>query len=427
MNGDASMTIWVTAGSALLLTLLASLLNALLASFTLAGEAGVRRLSERYPRVEHRIARWENRWDVLVSALLIYSMMAQISAIVMAWLALTSLDVSMGQRIAIGMVVFFGLILMMYTLPRATSESFADKLSAQFLPYVSLASIPLFVFAKPLALIEKRIFSAIMSESDEDDHPTAEDEIRSVVNHAGDQHLEEHEREIISSVFELEDTVSREIMTPRVDIEGLPDTATVRECIDLVKASSHSRFPVYHDRMDNIRGIVHVKDLLRLNSENQADRPIRELVNEATFVPESMPISDLLKLMRTERSHLAVIVDEYGGTAGLVTMEDIIEELIGEIHDEYDIAELKFRRLSDGSAVLDASVPVDEVNERLNLTIPTDEDYDTIGGYVYHELGRIPRAGEMVEGRDFTITIQTADKRRVQAIRISKLTQTQPN
>jgi CBS domain containing-hemolysin-like protein len=209
-------------------------------------------------------------------------------------------------------------------------------------------------------------------------------------------------------------------MIPRVDMEGIEDTETIETGVEHIKDSSYSRFPVYHDSMDDILGIVHVKDLLRLLSEQRGNQRIINVAKPLPFVPESMPINDLLQLMRTEQAQLAIVVDEYGGTAGLVTLEDVIEELVGEIRDEYDSEEKSFQRLSDGSAILQARVLVEDANEALDIHIPTSEEYDSLGGYIFHSLGRVPRPGETVSGRDFCITIQAANVRQIHTIRIQR-------
>ena len=209
-------------------------------------------------------------------------------------------------------------------------------------------------------------------------------------------------------------------MTPRIDVESLEDTETIASAAARVHDSAHSRFPIYHDSIDEIHGVVHVKDLLRSLSEGKNDSPVSVAAKEIPFVPESMPINDLLNLLRASKTQNAIVVDEYGGTAGLVTMEDVIEELVGEILDEYDADEHGVHRLSDGSAILNARMPVDEVNELLDIHIPESEDYDSAGGYIFHKLGRIPRPGERVEGPDFEVTVQTGNARQLHSLRIAK-------
>ncbi|MEM7394987.1 MAG: hemolysin family protein, partial [Verrucomicrobiota bacterium] len=187
-----------------------------------------------------------------------------------------------------------------------------------------------------------------------------------------------------------------------------------------INISPYSRFPVYHETSDHILGIVHIKDLHNRVRQDESAMPITRLLKEVPFVPESMPINDLLKMLRAEQTQMAVVVDEYGGTAGLVTMEDIIEELVGDIQDEHDNEETMVQRLSDDSFVLDAKMPVDEINQLLSLDIPESEEYESVGGYLFQELGRIPRPGEILEKELYSITITQANSHQLQKVRIQK-------
>ena len=178
--------------------------------------------------------------------------------------------------------------------------------------------------------------------------PSAEDEIKRLIEETDEEELEEEEREIIRSVFEFGESVAREIMTPRIDISGIKDTLTIEECVERVKESRHSRFPVYHENIDDVVGIVHVKELLKLIASDMRKDSIGQLAKKIEFIPETMPLNDLLQLMKKTRSQMVLVVDEYGGTEGLVTMEDVIEELVGEIEDEYDLKEKELHRRPDG-------------------------------------------------------------------------------
>ena len=240
-----------------------------------------------------------------------------------------------------------------------------------------------------------------------------------MVEQTDDEDLEEEEREIIKSVFEFGEKVSREIMTPRVDIIGLEDDLSVSQCIEQIKDANFSRFPIFHETMDDIRGTIHVKELLRCLNDKKGSQNISSLLKKKpTFVPESMPINDLLKLLQEQQTQMAVIVDEYGGTAGLVSIEDIIEELVGEIEDEFDEQDTKVQALPDGSFLIDARLPVHEVNEQLNLNIPEQDEYDSAGGFVFHELGRIPNIGEVITSADCDIIIHNATARQLIDLKI---------
>ncbi|MGD9873113.1 MAG: hemolysin family protein [Kiritimatiellia bacterium] len=402
---------------------LGALFATLRSAFTLTVRAGLLRLAERKPALKDRLAVWGPRWNLLRSALLIFSMLMEVLAIGLAWYMLGGTP---GQLVTA--LDFAGLfvILLLFTfalevLPLALSESYADRLTLIFLPVTIWLAVALFPLVWPLARLEEYIRARLLRSSDEHDHPTTEDAIRSLVSAPGATSLDEEERDIIRSVFEFGETVTREIMTPRVDVDGVDAQETVRECARIITESHYSRLPVFSESLDDVQGIVHVKDILRSLSETDGSAKVLTLVKPAPFVPETMPINDLLQLLRSQQSAMAVVVDEYGGMAGLVTIEDIIEELVGDIQDEYDDEEKYIRRLSDGTAIINARVPVYEANDALGIHVPESDEYDSVGGYVFAELGRIPRPGEIVTGPGFRLTVQTADARTLQTIHVQKV------
>ncbi len=206
--------------------------------------------------------------------------------------------------------------------------------------------------------------------------------------------LEEEEREMIHGIFELESTVAREIMTPRTDMVYLDVSAKLSDVLTIVVEKGHSRIPVYEDNIDNIIGILHVKDLLQCWNEDEQEVNLSKTIRRPPLlVPETKKIDDLLQEFRLKRTHIAIVLDEYGGTAGLVTIEDIIEEIVGEIQDEYDEEERLFEELADGAYLLDARMPIGEVNDLLAINLPS-EDSDSMGGFVINHLGHVPKEGE---------------------------------
>ncbi|MFO7822232.1 MAG: hemolysin family protein [Lentisphaeria bacterium] len=253
-----------------------------------------------------------------------------------------------------------------------------------------------------------------------DERATAEDEIISLVEHdeemAEEQgaELEEDERRMIKGVFDLDETHVREIMTPRVDIDAVENGQDMAEARRVIARTGHTRIPIYDKSIDHIGGILHAKDLLNEEKLAQAGS-LRELASPASFIPESKNIGDLLEEFQQMLVQMAVVVDEYGGTAGIVTLEDIIEEVVGEIHDEYDLLkdEPTIRRLPAGGVIVNARTPLAELNSDLNLHIPEEYDFDTLGGYVSYVLGRIPEKGEVLETQDFHLEIMGADQRRI--------------
>ena len=207
--------------------------------------------------------------------------------------------------------------------------------------------------------------------------------------------LEEEEREMIHGIFELETTVAREIMTPRTDMVYLDVSTKLCDVLSTVVDKGHSRIPVYEENIDNVIGILHVKDLLKCWDAEEQDVSLESIIRRPPLlVPETKKIDDLLQEFRSKRTHIAIVLDEYGGTAGLVTIEDIIEEIIGEIQDEYDEEEHLFEELADGAYLVDARAPINEINDLLEINLPS-EDSDSMGGFVINHLGRVPKEGEI--------------------------------
>ena len=229
--------------------------------------------------------------------------------------------------------------------------------------------------------------------------------------------VDEEQKEIIESVFELDDTAVNAIMTPRTDINAVHADATYEEFRDAILSGGHSRIPVYEDTVDHIIGVLYAKDLLRLKPGNSFDA--RGIMRIAPYVPETKSIADLLKEFRQSKVQIAIVLDEYGGTAGLATIEDILEELVGEIDDEYDQQSAPaIEQIDEDTLEVDARVHVDEVNEELEIELPEDGDYETIGGFVFSMLGRIPTAGDELQHENVHLQVLDAEPRRINRIRI---------
>lgn len=404
-----------------LLLLMASAVAATIhLSLRQAGDAGIQRFLEKYPSA-NRFRFWTRRWPSLCSAVLLLVGGLVIAAL-LSLIGWGSAAVSSWDLFLRGLAVLLMTLFAVHVLPIALAESFSDRIAIVFLPGIIIWSTAVLPLAIGLSAVEDHLTRLFRSQSEDSNRPTSEDEIISVVDDTDSDDLEETQREMIRSVLEFGETFTREIMTHRVDINAFEHTATVSACIERAKQGTHSRYPVYAGSLDDVRGIVHVKDLLRLLSEGNANEQVGSLCNKVTFVPESMPIDDLFRLMRAQHAHLVLVVDEYGGTAGLVTMEDIIEELVGEIQDEYDTAEVKIQELSDGSYLVDAREPVHEINEALKIQIPEHDDYDSLGGFIFHQLGSIPTPGEIIEIAGLEICVHTAVPNRVINAKIVKKT-----
>ncbi len=229
--------------------------------------------------------------------------------------------------------------------------------------------------------------------------------------------VDEEEKEMIESVIDLRDTQVEEIMTPRTDISGVEQTASLLEIKELIAESGHSRIPIYEETIDKVLGVIYAKDLLLLNQDDPFD--VTKMMREALFIPETKLLRDLLHEFQERKVHIAVVLDEYGGTSGLVTFEDILEELVGEIIDEYEEEEpAAIHRLDDLTVEVDARMRIDDLNDELHVTLPEDEDYETIGGFVFSTLGKIPKVGERCEHKNIGIQIIGAEPRRVTKLRL---------
>jgi CBS domain containing-hemolysin-like protein len=249
----------------------------------------------------------------------------------------------------------------------------------------------------------------------------SEDEIKAMVDEAErDDVIEEEEREMIHSIFEFGDTILREVMVPRPDMVAVPVTMSLQEVLELILRTGYSRIPVYQGDIDDVVGLAYAKDVLRRLHDGQADKPLVDILRPAPFMPESMRAAECLREMRRRKSHMVIVIDEYGGTAGLVTIEDLLEEIVGEIADEYDLEEPNIEPLPDGDYRVNARLGIDEVNELLDVELPATE-WDSIGGLLFNVVGGVPREGQEVEFQGLRLRAERVQGRRIGRVRIHRL------
>ncbi len=233
--------------------------------------------------------------------------------------------------------------------------------------------------------------------------------------------IESDEREMISGVIGLDTTVTREIMAPRIDVVALDVENSLRAALDVIINAGHSRLPVYEESIDHVVGLLYAKDLLTLLRDGKMDTPLRSVLRPPHFVPESKPVDELLEELQTSKVHMAIVVDEYGGTAGVVTIEDVLEEIVGEIQDEYDIGEEPLvGPVSENEGVFDARVTVGDVNDELAIHLP--DESSTLGGLVYQRLQKMPKVGDQVHLDGVTLSVLSVVGRRIKKVRVSKET-----
>ena len=298
------------------------------------------------------------------------------------------------------------------SLALANTERFALTLSAP----VELLGRLLGPLVTGLASLTNWIARSLGADVSREAQITAE-ELKLIVERGGEQGvLEAEEEQMINAVIELGERRVHEVMVPRVSIVGIRVDASFEEAIDVVIDEGHSRIPAYEESVDEVVGILYAKDLLPYLKSDAAPRPaLRALLRPPVLVPESMTIDDLLHELQRRKVHIAIVLDEYGGTAGIVTIEDLLEEIVGEIQDEYDVEEPMVVRISEHEARIDGRADVDELRELFDveLELEDEEEYDTVGGLIYHRVGGVPAPGDIVNVDGLTLTVESTDGRRV--------------
>jgi len=250
---------------------------------------------------------------------------------------------------------------------------------------------------------------------------TSERELQEIIEESEETGIiNEEEGEMLSSIFEFGETIVREVMVPRTDMVACSVDAPLALVLDTVIRSGHSRIPVYADTVDSVIGVVYAKDLLRYWGKPLEQIELRSLLRKAYFIPETKLIEELLSEFRHSRVHLAIVIDEYGGTSGLITIEDLLEEIVGDIQDEYDREEEWLEVQADGSLLVDGRLNLEELEEHFDLDIPR-EKYDTVAGYLSHLAGHIPCAGEEFVGDGLSLTVLDGDQRRIDKVQIRRV------
>lgn len=339
------------------------------------------------------------------------SLARNLAIVAAAALAVTILTRNEGHHweliagIVLGSIVMFALL---EAIPRALVARNPERWGLRLAPLMGAFRV-VFGGVGKLVLLPTRVVRGPSTDEEEE-------MIRFLEIEDAEGEIEDDERKMIRAVFDLEETAVREIMTPRTDFVAADADSNVQEVVRLIISRGYSRIPLYEENLDNIVGIVYAKDLFRYLAEGRMPKNLRDIARPAFFVPESKRLDSLLTDMRKQRVHMAIVVDEYGGTAGLVTIEDLVEEIVGEIEDEYDRIEHLIVQVSPEEALIDGRVSIWDVNELFNAHIES-EDFDTVGGCVFHKLGRVPVVGDVVEADGLTLTVLSVDGHRVRRVR----------
>lgn len=331
-----------------------------------------------------------------------------------AYFPINDLNLSTPTVIAALLIIAFLIWLVEFVVERIIFRN-PENWALRLTPIANL----LVILLSPILLIPMRIFNG--KSSSRNLVTITEDELKSLVDisqRSGE--IDEDESEMIYSVFDFGDRLAREIMVPRVDMLSLNVETPLDQAADALLESGFSRVPVYQNQHDNIIGLLYAKDILKVwRSENKIDN-MKDLIRPAKFVPETKKVDDLLDEMQANRTHIAIVVDEYGGVAGLVTLEDIVEEIFGEIQDEYDEGEEDpYQEISPDEYLFHGRILLDEVNDLMDSNLST-EDADTLGGLIYNRIGRVPKTGEVLKEDGFVLTVEDVSERRIRKVRVKR-------
>ena len=406
------------------------------------GKLRIKEIIERRGKRAEVLNLWLKEPNRFLTTILIGNNVANIFASVVA----AAISINLFKHIAIGVttgIMTFLVLVFGEITPKTLAKEHAEKISLFIIRPLHILSCLLSPFIKFFLFISTGIIRLFGGKGSPQTSRISAREIHSLIK-AGEREgaLEKEEREMIHSVMEFGDTRVDEVMTPRTEIVAVEEEATLREILDTIIKEGHSRIPVYREDIDEICGIVHARDLLSYINpvRKEGSKPVRneflngsngvkegkkemkgkEVMSPAYFIPESKRLSDLLHEFQRQKNQIAIVIDEYGGTAGLVTLEDLLEEIVGEISDRYEKETPDFQALDTNTFLVNGKMEIERANEEMNLQVSEEIEAETMAGFVFHQLGRIPKEGEGFKYKNLLITIRKADERSVSLIQIKK-------
>ncbi len=424
MNGDSHTTLMELTGIAICL-LMSAFFSGSETALTSISTARARLLINENPEKWRILESWLASKKRIIATLLIGNNLVNILISILAYRVIFRLIPDWAEAVSVFGVTLLVLVFGEIT-PKGLALHYAERIAVPVMRVVWLLDKLLFPLAWPLSRLPL-IFSPSGTQEDADPVPT-ENEIIYHIQRGVDKEVfdDTNQGELLQASIEFNQTMVKEIMIPRTEMVALEQETPIEEALELVIESAHSRLPVYADTPDNIMGILYAKDVLTFLRKPDFSRqaPVSSLIRtEPFFVPETQKISMLLTDMRRRRAHMAIVVDEFGGTAGIITLEDIIEELVGDIQDEHDTDEDELRKVGDGRWQVNAHMPIQDFEDETGISIPDSGDYESIGGFVVATFGRIPRKGKTISVAGMEITIVDSDPRHVKRVEIRRPSQ----
>lgn len=372
-------------------------------------------------RVKSIIRLLDDPQRTLIS-ILIGNMFVNISASSLATYLAIKLFGDIGIGIASGIMIFI-ILIFGEIVPKSIAVANAERISKRIARPIEIISIGLFPLIRFFKVIINIWYYFFGKKSIKEKKEITEEDLITLVEVGKDDGvIEEEEKKMIRNIFEFGDTLVKEVMIPRVDMACIPSDTKLNSILKLIKKVGHSRIPVYEETIDNIIGILYAKDLLGIYEKWYISKErfdLNQIIRKTYFVPENKKIDDLLDIFQRDKIQIAIAIDEYGGTAGLITMEDVVEEVVGEIVDEYDKEIKLFEITKDNTVIADGNIDIEKINEILNIEIP-ENGFETLGGFIFDLLGKVPRRGEKIKYHNIQIIIEQVVKNRIRRVKIIK-------
>ncbi len=403
-----------------ILVLLSGLFAASETALTSVGRAKAVKLMRRSKgKLKERAWKeWIDNPQYMLTVILIGNNVVNIVASAISTKLSLMLFPSKGIGVAVGVISFF-ILTFGEIMPKGVAIHYADTISSMVILFMYFLGVALFPVVKVLTVFSFGILSLVGVKMDRSIPFITSEDLQSMMMYEDSPGFESEERKMIRGVIEFKDLVVREVMIPRTDMVCIESGTTVRDAIEIAMREGFSRFPVYEDNVDNIKGILYVKDMIRIVDKPELmEHNIEEFVREPYFVPETKRVKELFDEFREKKLHVAIVVDEFGGTSGIITMEDILEEIVGEIEDEFDRQLRQVRAVGKGVYMIDARLHVDDLRDIIHIELPKGEDFDTVGGFLLERFGRIPNIGDKLVYGNVEFEVVDANPKRIKKIRV---------